>query len=72
MQKLDVQIEGMGCGRCVNKVADALNGVPGVRVETVEVGRATIACDSPTTGQHAVVEALAKAGYAARFVQASA
>jgi copper chaperone CopZ len=52
-------------------VADALKAVPGVQVEKVEIGRATIALDSPATGPQAVVEALAKAGYAARPVQAN-
>jgi copper chaperone CopZ len=31
MQKLMLEIDGMGCGACVRKVTDALNAVPSVR-----------------------------------------
>ena len=59
--KLDVQ--GMSCGHCVGRVRKALEALPGVRVESVEVGSAAIAIESGSPDD--VVAALADAGYPA-------
>ena len=66
MQKLMLEIDGMGCGACVRKVTDALNAVPSVKVESVEIGGATLTLNPNQTGDAAVVEALAMSGYTAR------
>lgn len=72
MHTLKFAIEGMGCGACVRKVTDALKAVPGVHVESVEIGAATVALDPSQAGDAAVVEALAKSGYTARPAPANA
>jgi copper chaperone len=66
MNKLTFSINGMGCGACVRKVSNALAAVPGVNVERVEIGSATVACDPSVTTAEAVVRALGDAGYSAR------
>ncbi len=69
MQRIDFSIEGMGCGACVRKATAALQSVPGVHVEGVAVGAATVTCD-PAVGSSddvadAAVRALARVGYTA-------
>lgn len=66
MQKFELLIEGMGCGACVKKVTDALAGVTNVRVENVEIGRASIICEGNAANPQPAVAALAKLGFAAR------
>ena len=69
MQRLDLSIEGMGCGACVRKATAALQSVPGVSVQRVSVGSATVTFDPDAGASHhaadAAVRALAGAGYAA-------
>jgi copper chaperone CopZ len=35
-----LEIEGMHCGGCVRRVTQALQQIPGVQVDKVEIGRA--------------------------------
>ncbi len=65
---IQIAIEGMHCGGCVNSVRNALvrAGLPGV---TVELGKARV--DVPGTDEEAVAkarEAIAKAGFEAKDV----
>ena len=39
---LELSIEGMHCGACVRRVTNALQTVPGVQVNSVEVGSAKL------------------------------
>ena len=70
MQKMNVKIDGMGCGACVRKATDALKTVPGLSVENVEVGSAVVVCEGATSEQ--VVEALGKIGFSAKATPATA
>ena len=65
MKKLNVKIDGMGCGACVRKASDALKTVPGLSVENVEVGSAVVLCEAGATSEQ-VVEALGKIGFSAK------
>lgn len=44
--KKTIIIEGMSCGNCVKHVTKALNGVDGVEIIEVEVGKAVIEGDA--------------------------
>ena len=63
------QIDGMSCGGCVRRVSSALNALPGVEVESVEVGLARVRLDPAVSTDALVVEAIRKAGYAAKKEQ---
>ena len=65
MEKLSLVIEGMSCGPCVSSVKQALAATPGVRVEDVSVGAATVAYDAATTTPERIVGAVSAAGYPA-------
>ena len=59
-----LQIDDMKGEACVQKVTGTLQGVPGVKTESVSVGVATIVCDP--LGSTAACTALGKAGYPSR------
>ena len=40
METMTMRIDGMSCGHCVKAVRDALDEVPGVQVQRVDVGTA--------------------------------
>ena len=58
-----ISISGMSCGHCVAAVRKALASVPGVTVQDVSVGSATIAIDAAAGTLSAAESAIDAAGY---------
>ena len=58
-----IQIEGMSCGHCVKAVREALAGIPGLRIEDVQVGSATLSYDPALVDEDRIRAAVAAAGY---------
>ena len=65
MKQLKLEVAGVSCGHCVNAVREALIAVPGVKVESVSIGSATVAFDESKTTVGNLVDAVADAGYEA-------
>jgi copper chaperone len=65
MQRLTLHIEGMSCGHCLNAVNGALGALPGVQVDSVQMGRAELRYDESTTTPSRIEAAVAEAGYRA-------
>ena len=65
MERLNLAIEGMSCGHCVNAVSGALQQLPGVRVEQVAIGSATVSYDPGTTSADQIIDAVNDEGYTA-------
>ena len=65
MKQLKLEVTGMSCGHCVTAVRDALGAVPGVKVDSVSVGSASITYDENQTNVGELVDAIADAGYEA-------
>ena len=59
-------IDGMSCGSCVKRVTKALETVPGVDLQNVDLGRATGSIDPSIASVRQLLDALSKAGYQAR------
>jgi copper chaperone len=59
-----LEIDGMSCEACVQKVTDALRNVHGVSTQSVKVGSATIGADQ--AGCSAACAAIGGAGFKAR------
>ena len=59
-----LQIDGMTGDVCVQHVTDAIQSVPGVRIQSVTVGAATIECDQAAC--NAVCTAIDGKGFMAR------
>jgi copper chaperone CopZ len=67
MPTIELDIEGMHCGGCVQRVTKAIAKLPGVTAEKVEVGKAYVRLEA---GQEsAVVDALNRLGFAARIAK---
>ena len=65
MKQATLHIEGMSCGHCLNAVNQALNAVPGVRIEELRIGRADVRYDETTTAPSDLEAAVTQAGYRA-------
>lgn len=65
MTKRTIEIGGMTCGHCVGRVSAALKAVPGITVEQVKVGSATVVFDEATTpvDESVIAQAIERAGY---------
>jgi copper chaperone len=66
MEHAKLQVSGMSCGHCVNRVHKALSALTGVNVRTVTVGEAEVEFDPTLQSLAAVTAALDAAGYPAQ------
>ena len=62
--KARLSIDGMHCDACVRRVTNALKGVEGVRVESVEVGSANVAFDAAIVDPEQIAAAVDQIGFA--------
>lgn len=60
-EKQELTIDGMHCDACVRRVTHTLGGVPGIRVKSVEVGRAEVLAQPHCESR--IREALATEGF---------
>ena len=70
---MELSIGGMNCNNCARHVTEAIQGVPGVHSATVilDAGRASVRWNSGAEQNvSAVIEAVQKAGYTAKEIQA--
>ena len=63
MTSMTFEIGGMTCGHCVGRVKSALDAVPGVTVDRVVVGTATVSFDGAPVDRSVIVGAIEQAGY---------
>jgi len=66
MKKINLKIEGMSCGHCVQAVRSALESVQGTAIESVGIGSASVLIDESRTPVGALVDAVQDAGYEAQ------
>ena len=65
MERLDLAVEGMSCGHCVNAVTGALRQVPGVQVQEVTIGSAKVSYDPARATPEQIIDAVNDEGYTA-------
>jgi copper chaperone CopZ len=58
---LSIEIDGMSCEGCVASVKSVLARIPGLRVQTVAVGKAVVSLEGATEAD--VLRAIEKAGF---------
>ena len=59
-----LQVSGIRCERCVNRLARALTGLEGLEAANANLmGQVTLAWDDRRTTREALLEALAQAGF---------
>lgn len=66
MQTIELHIDNMHCGGCASNVKRVLQNLPGVEVQNVAVGSASLRVDPEQTPPQRVVEQLTEAGFPAR------
>jgi copper chaperone len=63
MRQITLRIGGMSCDHCLRAVRDALAGVPGVEIDAVTIGSATLRFDPAKTAVERLVAAIDDLGY---------
>lgn len=58
-----IEIGGMTCGHCMSRVREALSALPGVTVDRMKVGQATVTFDESATDAATIEQAIEDAGY---------
>ncbi len=61
-----LSIDGMHCDGCVRRVTNALASVEGTRVESVQVGSATVALDPAQASPEQLARSINRIGFVAR------
>lgn len=59
------EITGMSCQHCVARVRSAIESLDGVRVESVEIGSASVELEPGGVSREEVLAAIRSAGYSA-------
>jgi copper chaperone CopZ len=65
VRQIILHITGMTCGHCLHAVNSALASAPGVRLESLRMGRAAVSYDEQATDPAAIERMIADAGYTA-------
>lgn len=64
IQSETIEVTGIRCERCVNRLAAALRGHEGLEFATANLmGQVRLEWDDERTNRHALVEAMAAAGF---------
>ena len=63
MSRVTLHIDGMSCGHCLKAVNQALSGVPGASVVSVQIGRAVVETGPSGPSPDQLVAAVDEAGY---------
>lgn len=69
MDRMSLTIDGMSCDHCVRAVAEALEGVDGVRVERVGVGSAVVEYDPEAVEPERIRGVVVEQGYGVRGME---
>jgi Cu+-exporting ATPase len=72
MDQLTLAINGMSCGHCLSRVKQTLAALPGVQVNDVTIGSASLAYDASVTTPEKIATAVSAAGYPARAASTGA
>ncbi|HYW31609.1 MAG TPA: heavy-metal-associated domain-containing protein [Gemmatimonas sp.] len=64
-QRLDLTIAVMTCGHCISAVRETLHSLPGITVEDVGMGKASVTLAGRGASPAEMIEAIREAGYQA-------
>ena len=67
--RLNLTIDNMHCGSCVRRVTNALESIPGIALESVEVGSARVVIDLAKANSSEVIETLGRIGFPVHIEQ---
>lgn len=66
MKDLNVEIGGMSCGSCVNRVVKAFQKVDGVLKADVEIGKAKLTYDETKIDLQRILDVVRQSGYSVK------
>jgi copper chaperone len=66
MSQITLTIDGMSCGHCVSAVRSALTQKPGIGIERLAIGSATVSYDEARYSVADLIRAVEQAGYTAK------
>jgi copper chaperone CopZ len=69
MRQLTITVGGMSCGHCLGRVSKALSALPGVQVEHVEVGSASVTYEPAVISPERLAQVVEDLGYTAETPQ---
>ena len=72
MEKLTLIVDGMSCGHCEARVKQTLASIPGVQVDAVSIGAASVTYDASTATPESIASAVSEVGYPAHPSSAAA
>lgn len=62
---LNLLVAGMHCGSCVRRVTTALEAVPGIQVQSVEIGSAHVVFDPGKATPQEIADSINRIGFQA-------
>lgn len=69
MVEITLRMDGMHCGACARRVAQALQNIEGAEVQEVRVGAARVRVKDIAAAGPVLLGAIAKAGFSAHMEQ---
>jgi copper chaperone len=63
MKTQEFIIEGMSCGHCVMAVRKELSRLDNVKIDDVQIGKATVEFDESKSGKNSIIKAIEEAGF---------
>lgn len=68
-QTLKVTIDGMHCGACIRRVTTALQSVPGVQINAVQIGSADVSFNPADLNPAQITAVIDRIGFTTRSAQ---
>ena len=63
MKTQDFIIEGMSCGHCVMAVRKELSRLDNIKIDDVQIGKATVEFDESKSKENSIIKAIEEAGF---------
>ncbi|MCE5313317.1 MAG: cation transporter [Nitrospiraceae bacterium] len=63
MTETIIEVSGMSCGHCVNRVKKAVDALKGISSSDVQIGTVKVSFDEAVVSRKEVVAAIENAGY---------
>ncbi len=67
-RQIKMDVKGMHCSSCVRRLTGALEKLPGLRIEAVEIGSATVLYDPAQLHPEQIKSAVERIGFQASLV----
>jgi len=63
MKTQEFIIEGMSCGHCVMAVRKELGKLDNIKIDDVQIGKATVEFDESKSKENSIIKAIEEAGF---------